>query len=136
MAENLGLALVKLFGRDAVTQAKLEDLITATAEELVEESASGEATGSAGAPAAARPALAASTIDLDVATLDELIVAANGQYERAQELLRNGDWGGYGAEMDALQATLQRLVEITGVELAPPEPASELAPTPVPTPAP
>jgi hypothetical protein len=122
MAENLGLALVKLFGRDAVVKARLEDLVT----EVVADAD----TGSAQAPAA-RPA-ATPSVDLDLATLDELIAGANGHYERAQELLRSGDWSGYGAEMDALQATLQRLVEITGVELATPAPVAEPTATPAP----
>jgi hypothetical protein len=65
-----------------------------------------------------------------------LIVTANRQYTAAQAHLRSGDWAAYGDEMDALQATLQQLVQLTGV--APVEtpaaetPAAETTPAPTP----
>jgi hypothetical protein len=60
-----------------------------------------------------QPAAAVSA-DLSSASIQELIWAANDHYERAQRLLREGDWAGYGAEMNALKATLDRLVALTG----------------------
>jgi hypothetical protein len=68
-----------------------------------------------GAQAGKPLATPAATIDLSAAGIDELIVAANDHYARAQDNLRAGDWAGYGAEMDALQAALRRLVELTGM---------------------
>ena len=57
---------------------------------------------------------AAVGVDLSNASIEQLIWAANNHYERAQRLLREGDWAGYGAEMEALKATLDRLVALTG----------------------
>jgi uncharacterized membrane protein (UPF0182 family) len=53
------------------------------------------------------------TAPLD-ANVEELISAANGHFEAAQNAQRNGDWGTYGAELQALEETLNRLVELTG----------------------
>ena len=105
MAENLGLALVKLFGRDAVTQAR-------SGRSRHRGGRGCRYRVGAGAARRARPPRPPSTSTSPRWT--NSLPAANGHYERAQELLRSGDWSGYGAEMDALQATLQRLVEITG----------------------
>ncbi len=77
----------------------------------------------------AGPAPAATAaLDLQGASIDQLILAANSHYEQAQEYLRVGDWGGYGAEMDALQQVLEQLVAITGIELTAPAPATTEAP--------
>jgi len=43
----------------------------------------------------------------------DLAVSALEHYQRAQELLRQGDWGGYGAELDAVRRDLENLVEAT-----------------------
>jgi hypothetical protein len=59
---------------------------------------------------------------LDLATVDELIVEANRQFERAQEYSRAGDWAGYGIEIAALEETLGRLAELTGATLVEPTP--------------
>ena len=46
--------------------------------------------------------------------VDALICEANAAFERAQQLLRQGDFAGYGEEIARLQDILQRLVELTG----------------------
>lgn len=46
-------------------------------------------------------------------TLDELVVAANNHLRAAEEAQRRGDWATYGAELEALRATLQQLVALT-----------------------
>lgn len=102
MAENLGLALIQLFGRDVVSRAGLADLAIAAASSAATQE-DGAAAGAAGASA-----------NVGTATVDELIVAANAQYSAAQEALRGGDWAEYGTQMDALKATLDNLVRLTG----------------------
>jgi len=123
MAENLGLALVRLFGDNVVARAGLSDLVTALpGEEQAEAPASGQSSASS-------PPV---TIDLAGATIEQLIVAANEHYNAAQNHLRNGDWAAYGAEMDALQATLTQLVQLTGGLPTPTAPV-DAAPTPAAT---
>ncbi|MCB9007605.1 MAG: UPF0182 family protein [Ardenticatenaceae bacterium] len=48
------------------------------------------------------------------ATVEELINSANAHFEAAQTAQQNGDWATYGAELDALESDLARLVELTG----------------------
>jgi uncharacterized membrane protein (UPF0182 family) len=48
--------------------------------------------------------------------MEELIQAANSHFEAAEAAQRNGDWGAYGRELDALQENLQRLMEMTEQE--------------------
>jgi uncharacterized membrane protein (UPF0182 family) len=43
----------------------------------------------------------------------DLAASALEHYERAEEYLQQGDWAGYGAELDAMQRDLQALVEAT-----------------------
>jgi uncharacterized membrane protein (UPF0182 family) len=106
MAENLGLALAALVGNDVLNEAGLAEL------------AGGQpATGER--PASTLPAATATS-------LEELIIQANSQYNVAQEQLRTGNWAGYGESMTALQATLEQLAQLTGVD----------GPTPTATPAP
>jgi len=53
------------------------------------------------------------------AVVDEiasLIDEAQQHYDKAQEYLRVGDWSGYGEELDALKAVLERLAELTAIE--------------------
>jgi uncharacterized membrane protein (UPF0182 family) len=124
MAENLGLALVQLFGRNTVERAGLADLLAAASEAAAAQNAGASNAGQTSAD------------ELGGATLEQLIVTANRQYTAAQAHLRSGDWAAYGDEMDALQATLQQLVQLTGV--APVEtpaaetPAAETTPAPTP----
>ena len=47
------------------------------------------------------------------ADIANLISQAQQHYEQAQENLKAGDWAGYGREIDALQAVLDKLTELT-----------------------
>ncbi|MCC9078094.1 UPF0182 family protein [Litorilinea aerophila] len=108
MAENLGLALVELFGRDVLADSAVAELAASTGSPLPGES-SGAVDG--GSPAAG-----------STGSVAELIRQANEHFQRAQDYLRDGNWAGYGAEMDALQAVLEQLAALTGVN--PAEPAA------------
>lgn len=46
------------------------------------------------------------------AEIAELIAEAQQHYEQAQQYLRDGDWAGYGREMEALEAVLAQLAEL------------------------
>jgi uncharacterized membrane protein (UPF0182 family) len=113
MAEDLGLALAELFGADLIAEAGLEELMT-TGAMLPASTGSGAVSGAA---------TGAGDANLATISIEELIVLANEQYIDAQESLRDGDWADYGLQMDALQASLERLVELTGVQLQPALPA-------------
>ena len=45
--------------------------------------------------------------------VDALIQEANDTFERAQQLLQQGDFAGYGTQIDLLEDILQRLAELT-----------------------
>jgi uncharacterized membrane protein (UPF0182 family) len=47
------------------------------------------------------------------ADIANLIEEAQQHYNKAQQYLREGDWTGYGKELDALKAVLDRLAELT-----------------------
>ena len=47
------------------------------------------------------------------ADIANLIEEAQRHYNKAQEYLQAGDWNGYGEELDALKAVLDRLAELT-----------------------
>ena len=53
---------------------------------------------------------AAPTVGGDVASL---VAQAQQSYDRAQSLLRSGDFAGYGAEIDRLKAILDQLQALT-----------------------
>ena len=46
----------------------------------------------------------------------DLIEEAQKHYNKAQQYLQAGDWAGYGEELDALEAVLERLAELTAEE--------------------
>jgi uncharacterized membrane protein (UPF0182 family) len=50
------------------------------------------------------------------ADIADLVEEARQHYDRAQEYLKAGDWSGYGRELEALQAVLDRLAELTSKE--------------------
>ncbi len=50
------------------------------------------------------------------AEIANLIEEAQQHYDKAQEYLRAGDWTGYGQELEALKAMLDRLAELTAEE--------------------
>jgi uncharacterized membrane protein (UPF0182 family) len=125
MAENLGLALILMFGRETVTNAGLQDLAI---------------VASAGAPGALPPTdtggetagdtTEAGADNLAGVSLQDLVVAANLHYTNAQNELRAGNWAGYGAEMEALQAVIEQMMLLSGVEVeASAEPAAPVEPT-------
>jgi uncharacterized membrane protein (UPF0182 family) len=49
----------------------------------------------------------------DITIISNLIEEARQHYERAQQLLKEGDWAGYGEELNALEAILSQLEEST-----------------------
>jgi uncharacterized membrane protein (UPF0182 family) len=113
MAENLGLALVDLFGEALLEVPALAEIATFGNESALPVLTSDEDGVTGTAPA----------------TIEELIAQANLQFEQAQTFAREGDWAGYGEEVAALEATLVRLAELTGVELEPtPMPTLEASP--------
>ena len=114
MAENLGLALIKMFGRDTVSRAGLQDLADVVL--AGEPSAASGATDTIGGPGA--------TGGLQDASIEDLVLAANTHYNNAQAQLRAGNWAGYGEEMQALQAVIQQMAAAMGVQAELPAPAA------------
>jgi uncharacterized membrane protein (UPF0182 family) len=47
------------------------------------------------------------------ADVGQIARSAQSHYDKAQEALRNGDWTGYGQEMQAVQGDLKRIVDAT-----------------------
>ena len=120
MAENLGLALIKMFGRDTVSRAGLQDLANVAL--AGEPSAASGATDTIDGPAAAD--------GLQNASIEDLVLAANTRYNNAQAQLRAGNWTGYGEEMQALQVVIQQMAQVMGVQVELPAPAAGAAITP------
>ena len=50
------------------------------------------------------------------AEVASLIEEAQQHYNKAQQYLKDGDWAGYGKELDALKAVLDRLAEFAAEE--------------------
>jgi uncharacterized membrane protein (UPF0182 family) len=92
MAENLGLALVDMFGREVLAAEGVAELATFGGEAPVPVAG---ATPSAGAD--------------DPDSLAALVEQANAQFAQAQEAARTGDWAGYGQAIEALESTLEAL---------------------------
>lgn len=59
-----------------------------------------------------RQVLAAGPAPTEGETWQGLVAAANEHYRRAQDCLKEGNWGCYGSEMQALQATLEELARL------------------------
>lgn len=74
-----------------------------------------EATTPEGGGETTAPPLAAD------ATIEELVAAANNHFEAAENAQRAGDWVTYGRELEALNQTLERLMQLT----QPVQPAQE-----------
>lgn len=104
MADNLGLALVELFGSELLADSELELLATFGGEVTVE-----------GALAQVRDA-AEDAFEGEGASLEALINRANEQFDAAQNLVRQGDWAGYGTQIESLRRTLEQLAVTAGVE--------------------
>jgi hypothetical protein len=64
-------------------------------------------------PEATPPAEPEKPVAADIA---DLIEEARQHYSQAQQNLKAGDWAGYGGEMEALQAVLDRLAELATEE--------------------
>ncbi len=118
MAENLGLALVDLFGQGILADTTLAELAV-----------SGDGELTAEVSAVERETV---VVDLTASTLEDLIVQANDRYSRAQDALLSGNWAAYGAELDALEQVLERMMEVSGLSM---ESAPQPQPSPSPTPA-
>jgi uncharacterized membrane protein (UPF0182 family) len=103
MAENLGLALVALFGREVLAAQSVAELATFGGQAPV------PATVGTGATAAGTAG---------DQTLESLIQQANEQFAEAQTAAQEGDWAGYGEAIRALQATLEALAQVAGVPAA------------------
>jgi uncharacterized protein len=103
MAENLGLALVELFGDQLLDAPELAELATFGEEDDVPTDLLGDDIA----------------VGIDDLTVEELVVQANEQFVSAQEYAQAGDWAGYGDAIVALEATLAQLAELTGVQLEP-----------------
>ena len=65
-----------------------------------------ETSAPASGPATSAPPAAAKTVP---ASLESLIQQANEHYEKAQQDLRQGDWSGYGQEIQKLGEVLKRM---------------------------
>ncbi|MDE0311570.1 MAG: UPF0182 family protein [Caldilineaceae bacterium] len=118
MAENLGLALVDLFGQSILADTTLAELAV---------------TGDGQLPAEVSVVERGTVeVDLTASTLEELIVQANNRYSRAQDALLSRNWAAYGAELDALEQVLERMMEVSGISM---EPVPQPQPSPSPTPA-
>jgi uncharacterized membrane protein (UPF0182 family) len=104
MAENLGLALVELFGRGVLDEPGLAELAN---------------FGGDGAPTLTDDdATAAPAAGL---TQEELIARANTQFNAAQAAAQAGDWAEYGTQIAALEQTLAELAARAGVTLELPD---------------
>jgi uncharacterized membrane protein (UPF0182 family) len=101
MAENLGLALAEMVGRDVLVEAGLSELVAAEGDV---EAALDDAEATA------------DSLSVTDVTLESLIAQANKHYETALTRQRAGDWAGYGEAMDDLQGTLTQLVSLAGLQ--------------------
>lgn len=95
MEDNLGLGLARLFGEEILTQAGLDELAEG---------------GQLSSGVIASPTGEVETGDQ---SLEGLIQQANQAYAEAQTFLQNGDWAGYGAQMERLQRVLTTLDQLT-----------------------
>lgn len=114
MAPNLGLALVEVFGEGLLDDEVLADLVGEGA--LLEPSPVAE-TPSEPAEPAAQPQPDVSVpplVELEGASLAQLIVAANDAYATAIQAQQAGDWAGYGDALARLEAVLAQLAEEAG----------------------
>jgi uncharacterized membrane protein (UPF0182 family) len=64
-------------------------------------------------PAPGEPEAPSAPIDAEISSL---IGEAQQHYDRAQQFLKEGDWAGYGRELDALKVVLNKLAELTDFE--------------------
>ena len=90
---------------------ELKRVIVASGDRIIMANTLDEALASfGGTPVTRPPQQVEPTEPSDV---DELALSAMEHYEQAQQYLQQGDWAGYGAELEAMQNDLQALVEAT-----------------------
>ena len=96
---------------------QLKRVVVATSNNVVMEATLGDALarifGASTAPIVTSPT-APTTGTPTSANVNALIKEANDRYARAQDALKTGDWATYGKEMQALQQTLDKLMQATG----------------------
>ena len=96
-------------------------------------SPSGGPTASPGPGATATPVPSVTPSGLPT-DIGGLVNYANAHFDLAQQALHSGDFATYGAEMDKVQAALQRLGELTGAPSSAPS-AAPASPSAAPSPA-
>jgi uncharacterized membrane protein (UPF0182 family) len=67
----------------------------------------------AGLPAEELPSTAPTTPEKPTDKLAELAKLAQEHYDKAQDYLKEGDWTGWGEELDKMAEVLRQLVELT-----------------------
>ena len=67
-------------------------------------------------PIEPKPPVPAEPEEPVTADIANLIEEAQQHYDKAQQYLKAGDWAGYGKELDALKAVLDRLAELAAEE--------------------
>jgi len=102
---------------------QLKRIVVATSNNIVMEATLGDALarvfGASTAPVVTSPPSTAAqgtptTGAPTSANVNALIKEANDHYTKAQDALKTGDWTTYGAEMKALQQSLDKLMQATG----------------------
>jgi uncharacterized membrane protein (UPF0182 family) len=116
MEPTLPRALDVIFGRAA--PSGLDSTGASVASPTSTPAATSQATTPQATPQATPPPSTTVTpVSGDVASL---VAQAQESYNRAQTLLRNGDFAGYGAELDRQKQILARLQQLVGTPVAPP----------------
>jgi uncharacterized membrane protein (UPF0182 family) len=98
---------------DGALEGLLLEDVASTSVPTVIETAETEPAGGQTAESDTSEVEAAVTTPLD-ATIEALILSANDHFEAAEAAQRSGDWSTYGEELGALQADLERLLEMSG----------------------
>jgi len=114
MEPTLPRALDVLFGRAAPSGL---DSTGASVGSPSATPGAGTATPGGTPPSAPTPAVTTAPVPGDVASL---VGQALESYERAQTLLRDGDFAGYGAEIERSKEILERLEQLVGTPVAGP----------------
>jgi len=99
---------------------ELKRVIVATGEHIAMEPTLKESIaaifGAEAPPTEPKPPAPAEPEEPIAADIADLIEEAQQHYNKAQQYLKAGDWTGYGEELDALKAVLDRLAELTAQE--------------------
>ncbi|MEW5720288.1 MAG: UPF0182 family protein, partial [Chloroflexota bacterium] len=97
---------------------QLKRVVVATSNNIAMEATLGDALarvfGASTAPVVTSPPSTGAPGAPTGANVNALIKEANDHYTRAQDALKTGDWATYGKEMQALQQTLDKLMQATG----------------------